>query len=336
MKVLMLSGIFAQTQEYRATHMAETPDSLLAAGLARAGVDVTTAAPRFRGDWSRYDVVHLNHLMNACVRSLVAPSARVVFTPHFSGWKPVHHRIALRATERRADRVVVFTEDERRRLGGRIAEDKVVVIRNALDVEHFSAVPRVRPAAGEPWELLYVGQLVEFKRVHLALRLLQRIRQSGDRAVLRVVSHRETLRLELEAEAERLGVAQDVHYVGSRDRAGIGEEMRRAHMLVLPSYREGQSTVAGEAVISGLPVHMFDVAAACEQVPVGHELPAVEDVERWLTLGCERLVDYEHQARTFLAQAPVERELLSIDRAVREHIELYEHMVQHRPAAASA
>ncbi|MCA5922363.1 glycosyltransferase family 4 protein [Curtobacterium oceanosedimentum] len=323
MKVLMLSGIFAQTPEYRATHMAETPDSLLADGLRRAGVDVTTAAPHFRGDWSGYDVVHLNHLMNACARSLVTPRARVVFTPHFSGWKPLHHRIALRATERRADRVVVFTEDERRRLGGRIPERKVAVIRNALDVQHFSAAQRVAPQPGEPWELLYVGQLVEFKRVHLALRLLQALRHGGQRAVLRVVSHRETLRPELEAEAERLGVDDAVEYLGARDRAGVGAEMRRAHLLVLPSYREGQSTVAGEAIISALPVHMFDVAAACEQVPAGYELPATDEVDRWIDLGVERLARYGAVAEAFERHAPVERELLSLDRAVREHIDLY-------------
>ncbi|MET3452139.1 glycosyltransferase family 4 protein [Curtobacterium sp. 1544] len=330
MKVLMLSGIFAQSAEYRATHMPETPDSLLAAGLSEAGVDVTAAAPTFRGDWSEYDVVHLNHLMNACVRSLVTPRARVVFTPHFSGWKPLHHRIALRATERRADRLVVFTDDERRRLGGRVPEEKVAVIRNALDVQHFSAVPRHRPAPGEAWELLYVGQLVEFKRVHLALQLLRRIHDRGERAVLRIVSHRESLRPDLEAEARRLGVHDAVEYVGARDRAGIGEEMRRAHMLVLPSYREGQSTVAGEAIVSALPVHMFDVAAAVEQVPRGHELPAIDDIERWLDLGVERLASYEDCAAAFAAQAPVERGLLSLDRAVGQHIELYDDLVRTR------
>ncbi|MBT1624262.1 glycosyltransferase family 4 protein [Curtobacterium flaccumfaciens pv. oortii] len=331
MKVLMLSGIFAQSAEYRATHMPETPDTLLAAGLVETGIDVTTAAPSFRGNWSAYDVVHLNHLTNACVRSLVTPRARVVFTPHFSGWKPVHHRVALRATERRADRVVVFTEDERRRMGGRVPDQKVAVIRNALDVQHFSSERRRRPRTGEPWELLYVGQLVEFKRVHLALRLLQQIHRHGERAVLRIVSHRESLRADLELEARRLGVEQFVEYLGSRDRAGIGREMRRAHMLVLPSYREGQSTVAGEAIVSGLPVHMFDVAAAVEQVPRGWEIPAIDNLDRWVELGCERLMAYEDCADAFASQAPIERGLLSIDRAVREHTSLYEELIESRP-----
>ena len=324
MKLLMLSGIFAQTDDYRATHMAETPDSLLADGLAEAGADVTTAAPHFRGDWSRYDVVHLNHLTNACIRALLPARPRIVFTHHASGWKPWKHRVVRNAIERRADRVVVFTEDERRRLDGRVREDKVAVITAGLAVERFRLAPHRRPVGDEPWDLLYVGQLVEFKRVHLALELLRRIIASGRPARLRIVSHRESLRPELESEARRLGVAEHVHYLGTRTRDEIGDEMARAHFLVLPSYREGLSTVTNEAALTGLPVLLFDVSGSDVQVPAGWERPAVDDAETWYGLALRRIDEYEAAVASFEAHAPVLRGRLSVDRMVRDHLAMYD------------
>lgn len=325
----MLSGIFSQTPEYRRTHMAETPDSLLADGLQAAGIDVTTAAPHFRGDWRDHDIVHLNHLTNACVRALLPARQRIVFTHHASGWKPWTHRVVRNAIERRADRVVVFTEDERRRLEGRVPDHKVDIIRYGLDVQRFTFADHRRPAAGEPWDLLYVGQLVEFKRVHLALRLLRRMIDAGHPARLRIVSHRETLRPELEVEAARLGVSSSVFYLGPRTRDDIAREMATAHFLVLPSYREGLSTVTSEAAMTGLPVLLFDVSGADEQVPVGWERPAVGDVERWLALALQRVAHYGAAARAFRENSAAVRDGLSIDRMVAEHIALYRRLMAH-------
>jgi glycosyltransferase involved in cell wall biosynthesis len=328
----MLSGIFSQTPEYRAAHMAETPDSLLADGLATAGIDVTTAAPHFRGDWTGYDVVHLNHLTNACVRALLpsrGPSGRtkIVFTHHSSGWKPWRFRVVRDLVERRADSVVVFTEDERRRLHGRVPDSKVDTIASGLAVHRFTATRRQRPAEGEPWDLLFVGQLVEFKRVHLALELLRRVRDSGQPARLRIISHRESLRAELETDAERLGVAEHVEYLGTRTRDEIGAEMAKAHFLVLPSHREALSTVTSEAAICGLPVLLFDVSGSEDQVPGGWERPQVDDVERFHELALERLEGYEVAEQSFADNAAHVRELLSVDRMVREHIELYRRLL---------
>ncbi|MFJ6172201.1 glycosyltransferase family 4 protein [Curtobacterium sp. NPDC092190] len=303
--------------------MAETPDSLLADGLAAVGVDVTTAPPHFRGDWRGYDVVHLNHLTNACLRALAPSRQRIVFTHHTSGWKPWHHRLVRNAVERRADRVVVFTADERRRLGRHVRDEKVAVIRSALAVERFAPAPHRAPAPGEPWELLYVGQLVAFKRVHLALELVRRMRAAGRHARLRIVSHRETLRPELEAEARRLGVADAVEYLGTRTRDEIGPEMARAHFLVLPSHREALSTVTSEAALTALPVLLFDVSGADEQVPTGWERPHPDDVERWFDLALHRVDHYAGAAAAFEQNAAAVRDRLGIDRAVREHVQLY-------------
>ncbi|WP_326496718.1 glycosyltransferase family 4 protein [Curtobacterium sp. 260] len=303
--------------------MAETPDSLLADGLAAVGVDVTTAPPHFRGDWRGYDVVHLNHLTNACLRALAPSRQRIVFTHHTSGWKPWHHRLVRNAVERRADRVVVFTADERRRLGRHVRDEKVAVIRSALAVERFAPAPHRAPAPGEPWELLYVGQLVAFKRVHLALELVRRMRAAGRHARLRIVSHRETLRPELEAEACRLGVADAVEYLGTRTRDEIGPEMARAHFLVLPSHREALSTVTSEAALTALPVLLFDVSGADEQVPTGWERPHPDDVERWFDLALHRVDHYAGAAAAFEQNAAAVRDRLGIDRAVREHVQLY-------------
>ncbi|WP_065961175.1 glycosyltransferase family 4 protein [Curtobacterium sp. UCD-KPL2560] len=333
MKVLVLSGIFARSPEWRATHLAETPDSLLVDGLRAAGVDVTAAGPSFRGDWSEYDVVHLNHLTNACLRASLPNHGtrgrtKVVFTPHTSGWQPWRFRVARNLIERRADRVVVFTEDQRERLDGRVPDRKVEIIRSGLAVDRFTASRRSRPAPGEPIRLLYIGQLIECKRVHLALHLLHRVIAAGRPARLSIVSHRETLRPELEELAEALGVSDHVDYLGTRTRDEIGPEMATSHFLVLPSYREALSTVTSEAAICGLPTLLFDVSGSEVQVPPGWERPEPDDVERFLRLALERIERYEECEEAWARNADVVRERLSVDRMVERHIELYERLVR--------
>ncbi|MBF4603156.1 glycosyltransferase family 4 protein [Curtobacterium sp. VKM Ac-2884] len=328
MKLLMLSGIFSQSDEYRATHMAETPDSLLADGLAAAGVDVTTAAPYFRGDWSRYDVVHLNHLTNACVRALLpnrGPSGRtkIVFTHHTSGWKPWKFRVVRNLIERRADSVVVFSDDERQRLGGRVPAGKIDIIPSGLAVERFDVARRSRPVGDEPLELLYVGQLVEFKRLHLALELMHRLLRAGQPVRLRIISHRETLRPELMAEAARLGLTDLVEYLGTRTRDQIGHEMAKSHFLVLPSYREALSTVTSEAAVTGLPVLLFNVSGSSDQVPIGWERPDISDTERFFNLALERTRNYHSAEQLWAQNAATVRAHLSVDRMVDQHIDLY-------------
>jgi len=311
--------------------MAETPDSLLADGLLAAGVDVTAAAPHFRGDWSRYDVVHLNHLTNACVRALLpsrGPSGRtkIVFTHHTSGWKPLKFRVVRNLIERRADSVVVFSDDERQRLGGRVPSDKIDIIPSGLAVERFALTRRSGPTGDEPLELLYVGQLVEFKRLHLALELMRRLLRAGQSVRLRIVSHRETLRPELAAEAARLGLSDRVEYLGTRTRDEIGQEMARAHFLVLPSYREALSTVTSEAAVSGLPVLLFDVSGSLDQVPHGWERPDVNDTERYFDLALERTRNYASVERLWAQNAATVRAHLSVDRMVQQHIDLYDRL----------
>lgn len=328
MKVLMLSGIFAQSAAYRAEHMAETPDSLLADGLLQAGIDVTTGAPNFRGDWSAYDIVHLNHLTNACLRAVLPNRNKVVFTHHSSRRKPFHHEVVKRAIERRADKVVVFTADEQRRLGGRVPDERVRIILSGISVDHFTPTLRSRPAPGEPWELLYVGQLVSVKRVEIIIDTVARLVAAGHDARLRIVSHRETLRPQLENQATALGLSDRIEYLGTRTRAGIGEEMQRAHFLVLSSNGEGFSTVTCEAALSGLPTHLFDVCGSEQQVPVGWERPDIDDVERFHQLMFERLETYDDDARRWFDLAPVVREEWSIQRMVDEHIDLYEELLR--------
>lgn len=327
MKLLMLSGIFAQTPEYRASHMAETPDSLLADAMVEQGFDVTTAGPHFRGDWSGYDIVHLHHTTNACVRALLPVRPRIVFTSHVgASLRPVRE-LVRRGVERRADKVVVFTEDERRRLGGRLPDEKVEVIVNGIAVERFTPVARRAPGPDEIWDLLYVGQLVAFKRVHLALVMLRRVLASGRRARLRLVSHRDTLRPELEAEARRLGVAEHVEWLGARTRDEIGAEMNRSHVLLLPSEREGFSTVTSEAALCGLPVVLFDVAGSGDQTPEGWQRPHVDDHEGWYEAGLRLLDRYDDDADRWWRYAPVLREQLGVDRMVRRHVDMYERVL---------
>lgn len=328
MRVLLVSGIFAMPEEFRRRNLQETTETLLLAGLREGGVDVSARGHGYVDSWRGFDVVHLNHLANGCVRMVLPQPQRVVFSRHATKPIPVHHRLVLAATYRHSDAVVVSSEMERARLDGVVAESKTHVIYNGINSANFPASVRERPSAQEPWRFLYVGQLIELKRVELAIRLLALLTQRGERARLDIVSQRETLRPELEALAAELGIGDRVQFLGPKTRAETGELMRRAHALVLPSRTEALPTVVTEAVVSGLPVIAFQVGGISEQLPPGQTLPAIQDIQGFYDLGVSLVRDYPSIVARYAAHAMVARDRFSIARMVDAHVRVYRSLVE--------
>ena len=316
MKLLLVSGIFGAPPAFRERALQETGETLLYDGLRARGVDVQARAPRLREDWSGFHVVHLNHLTNSCVRTLAPFASALVFTRHSTKPIPLHQRLVLASTYRACDGIVVMTETEAGLHPPAVPRERVHVISNGVDTRHFWPVLRTAPQPGRPWRLLTVGQLVEFKRVHLAIDLVGQLARAGVDARLRIVFHRDTLRAELEAHAAARGVDGRVEFVGARSRDELGDELRAAHVLVHPSRTEAQPTVVSEAALTGLPVLCFRVGGVEEQVAPGTELPPTDDLERWTTLAVETTRSYASTAARAFDHAATARRLFSVDAPV--------------------
>ncbi|MBN7793382.1 glycosyltransferase family 4 protein [Microbacterium esteraromaticum] len=316
----MVSGIFVADREFRDRDLQQTMETLLADGLREAGVDVTTGGHSVLEKWDA-DVVHLHHLANACSRMFLPQRIPVVFTRHATKPLPQHHQAVLKATYRRASAVVALSKTEARGLNRSVAPEKLRTIYNGTDDRHFPLTMRARPRSR--WRFVYVGQLIELKRVHLAVELIADLVADGFDVELDVISHRPTLLPEILRLALDLGVAHRVNFHGPHTRSELGVALGNAHVLLQPSRTEALPTVVTEAIFSGLPVASFDVGGVSEQLPPGMALPAPSDIAGWRRMVREILSGYEAKLLDYAAHSTVARQRFSIDEMVREHIAMY-------------
>jgi len=143
---------------------------------------------------------------------------------------------------------------------------RVNVLRNGIDTKLFRPVERdsARREIGLPDGaklLISVGHLVERKRCHLtidALTLLPEIHLAlvGDGPE----------RAGLQAQAERLGVAERVHFLGAKPHDALPAYYAAADAMVLASSREGWANVLLEAMACGTPVIASDIPGNPEVV----------------------------------------------------------------------
>lgn len=323
MKILLVSGIFAMPEEFRSVNLQETTETILYQGLKEKGIDVDSRGHAYVDDWSRYDVVHLSHLANSCVRMFLPQRQKIIFSRHATKHVPLHRAIVLKQTYRRADRVVVSSHMEAKRLEGVVPASRISVIHNGINGGHFPLVARSRPVGDAPWTFLYVGQLIELKRVGLALSLVADLVSAGNNVILNIISQRETLRGELEDQARALGVGSRIRFLGPRDRDALGHEMANAHFLILPSRTEALPTVVTEASHSGLPVIAYRVGGIAEQLPDGYPLPDIEDYAGFAQNTLDQMEGYEASTDRFAAHAKRVRIDFSPGAMVSKHLELY-------------
>ena len=312
MRVLIVGGIFDKPEQYRASHRV-TPETVLADGLAARGADVTRAGHGESFDVAPFDVVHVHHLGAGALRAALAPGgAAFVYTHHrpfvglptlrtmLLGVDTVRPRLgdvragaAVRLVTRCADAVVALSRREaevHRRLY-RVPAERQAVIPNGIPPEPFVSVVR---SPADPPELVFVGQLVPFKRVDL---LLDAVATLDVPARVRLVYQVDDLRAPLAERVVRLGLADRVTFEGPKPPEDIARLLATATALVLPSAMEALPSVLTEAMLAGVPVVAADVGGVRDQVGRGGvvfqpgSVPAraaaldgvVRERDRWLT-----------------------------------------------------
>ena len=156
-----------------------------------------------------------------------------------------------------ADRIVCVSESVARfaRDRARLPAEKLLVIPNGIDVAAYAeATPADLTTFGiSPGRsvLVYVGRLDEQKGLDLFLEQTPELFQRLPEHDLLLVGDGPQ-RDALEAQAQRLGIAERVHFAGwQSDIPGI---LKAAALFVLPSRWEGMPNALMEAMACGLPV----------------------------------------------------------------------------------
>lgn len=133
---------------------------------------------------------------------------------------------------------------------------KISIIRSGLDCAAWNYRPR---SPGRPVRLLFVGRLVPKKGADVAVEALAHLRSKGLDVRLDLVGDG-PLRGELEAQTDRLGIRDRVHFAGWKSQTELMAFWDRSDVLVVPSRtardgdQEGIPNVVKEAMASGLPV----------------------------------------------------------------------------------
>ena len=255
-------------------------DAIQALSLARLALD--------------HEVTHL-HAHFASVATTVARAASALtgipysFTTHA---KDIFHEdVVLTDLARKtadADHVIAISAFNRRYLStvlGPELADRIVVVRNGLELDRFPYRPRqgapdgatsdrAPSASGEAPSLLAVGRLVEKKGFAHLLDALARLRSEGTACRLDLVGTG-PLDEELRAQSRRLGLADLVTFHGALTQAEVREMLTDHDMLVSPfvigsdGNADGLPTVLLEGMATGIPCIAGSVTAVPEIIDHG-------------------------------------------------------------------
>ncbi len=166
----------------------------------------------------------------------------------------------LRGCVRRAARCLGVTEESARELGRLGAREPGVLPAISLPDGEAQTLAGLRPPSGPdtpstpgngPLTLLFVGRLLAWKGVHLALRALA---ACGDSNLRLLVLGDGPVRGHLQDLARKLGLAQRVEFRGNVPREAALQATAEADGLLFPSLHDSGGYAVIEAMAAGLPV----------------------------------------------------------------------------------
>ena len=165
----------------------------------------------------------------------------------------------------RADRVISVSEHDRQSgvEAGLLPPDRTASIPNGIAVGPAAQGSRLTQRSADAAEVLIVGRLVPQKGIPVLLEAARTVLRSHPRARFTLAGDG-PLRLELEAQAKRLGISQQVRFLGTvRD---TPELLARCDLFVLPSLWEGMPLSLLEAMAAGRPAVATAVSGSAELI----------------------------------------------------------------------
>jgi len=271
------------------------PRVLLTQLLRRLGrfdvvVDVQNGVPFASTLATRTPVVNLVHHVHREQWPVVYGPARSRI-----GWF-LESRVGPRVY--RHSRYVAVSDVTRRELIGLgVDADAITVVHNGVEA------PRLDPAPAADPTLLVLGRLVPHKQVEHVLAVAARLRATVPGLRVRVVGDGWWAE-ELRVEADRLGVAGLVDFVGFVDEETKHRHLAEAWVLVLPSLKEGWGLVVLEAAGYRVPTIAYRYAGGVTESVVDHVTGVlVDDVDELTTAVATLLGNPELRRRLGTAAA---------------------------------
>lgn len=170
--------------------------------------------------------------------------------------KPVFRRVLRDAAAIQAN------SEGLRDLALRTAEPaEIEIIYNGVDCEQFR--PPTSLGRSGALRLISVCRLIERKGVGDLIEALPRVKAALGDCRLTIVGEG-NLESELKAQAARLGVTEDIEWLGFVEHDKLPELYNQADIFILPSHYEGMSNSLLEAMAAGLAVVVTDTGGTRE------------------------------------------------------------------------
>ena len=131
------------------------------------------------------------------------------------------------------------------------------IIPNGIDTDRF--VPARNKPPLKPFKLITVGRLSQVKRLDLAIQAIHQAKNFGLDVKFTVVGNG-NLTDELKKLAEKLEMADCIHFTGWLEPDQVPQCYQNHHAFILTSISEGMNNTMLEAMASGLPI----ITTACE------------------------------------------------------------------------
>ncbi|MBN2328464.1 MAG: glycosyltransferase [Candidatus Omnitrophica bacterium] len=162
---------------------------------------------------------------------------------------------------------------------------KAGVIPNGIDTEMYQPVERADNP--EP-HLAAVARLIPRKGIDLLIEACAEIERDGLPFQCHIIGdgpEEESLK----RRAQRLGIAERVHFHGRMEKQDLANFLPQCDIFVLPSYAEGMSNAALEAMACGLPLLLTDTGGSRELmdgngfiVPPGDAHSLADRLRAWI------------------------------------------------------
>jgi glycosyltransferase involved in cell wall biosynthesis len=206
-------------------------------------------------------------------------------------------------------------------VGWGVSADAITVIPNGVDLDRFA--PRTaRRSATDPFRLLFVGRLTNWKGVETALLASVGLPEVEFTVIGEGPSYPQLVEL-----AAQLGLSPRVRFLGRQSQQEVADAMSRSHALVLTSLYEGMSHTLQEAMATGLPCIASSRGGNDEVIQSGTDGLLVEpqDVAA-LTAAIRGLLDDEDRRLKMAEAARATSTRFSIERTLDGFMALIERL----------
>jgi glycosyltransferase involved in cell wall biosynthesis len=251
---------------------------------------------------------------------------------YIGNWTWPAYRLLEAAAAQAGSAAVAVSRLTAGRVEAQRVRGEVSVLPNGIPLARIRAAGAgARETAGAGPPLLFAGRLTRERRLDL---LLQAVRRLADRPepLLLAVAGDGPFRAELEALAQRLGIASRVRFHGSLESDVLWREMARSELAVQPSSQDSFGMFPLEAMAAGLPVVYCRApdSALPELVREGLDGFGVEPSPEALAATLARLLDETDERARLAAHARERAEGYDWDRVVLAAEALYRRLVEPR------